>query len=309
MKKLILASGFWLWAVALFAQQDAQYSMYMFNLMAINPAYAGTYEDEISATLSYRNQWLNFDRAPKTTSLSVHSPIQNQPMGVGLSLLNDKLGVMKRNSAVAAYSYRIELDPENILAFGLQTGFSHLYAKLSDVQLTPPTSSTSDPAFTENVKVSSINFGSGAYWYSKKYYVSFSVPKMFSAKVGNGAIDKMSDIQKAHFFLTGGYVFPVNEMIKIKPSVMTKISNAAPVKFDINANVYFYDIFGIGLSYHTFESFSVIAEFYSKKNMWVGYAFDYTLTSLRKYNFGSHEIMVRYNFSFGKSEITSARFF
>ena len=289
------------------AQQDPRYSMYMFNAMSFNPAYAGSL-DEVAATVLYRKQWLSFPGAPQTGSFNIHAPIQKENMGLGLSFLNDKAGIINQNYLNLAYSYHLKFKKSR-LSLGLQAVVQNFSAGLSKVQ-------TNQQGYTDNafnsgdVSVYGINFGTGAFYYSDKYFIGISAPHLLSSNMEKKlAGDPVAAKQGTHAYLTGGYVFTLNPIIKLKPTALLKYAANSPMQVDVNAMVYFYDLIGFGATYRTTDSFNAMTEIILPKGFRVAYAFDYTLSPLKNYQTGSHEIIMQYRFGFNKNRLTSPRLF
>lgn len=275
------------------AQQDAQYTMYMYNGLALNPAYAGS-RDRISATGLFRTQWVGIDGAPQTQSFFIHAPLFNQKMGAGLVVVNDKLGVNQTTEVRGAYSFRINMN-KSTLAFGIQGGLTRYEASLNDVQHSI-SNNILDPAFNEQFVDFLPNFGVGAFFNTQKFYIGLSVPQLLNNDITNGISDAR---QSVHYFLTSGYVFDLSPTIKLKPSFLFKYVQGTPWSIDINANLNFFDRFGAGISYRVDDSIDFIFDWAITQDLTIAYAFDYTLTDLGEYNSGSHEIMLRYEFSLG----------
>jgi type IX secretion system PorP/SprF family membrane protein len=210
----------------------------------------------------------------------------------------------------ASYAYRIKTSEKGRLALGLQAGFSQYAADLQSVALgsTP----SFDPAFAENVSQMMPNVGGGIWYNNDRFYAGFSVPHII-----NNALSKdyqfLNDSDGArqyrHYFVTAGYVFDLNAALKLKPSFLVKVVEGAPMQMDLNANLWMYEKVGLGLSYRSGDSIDALLEFQLSHQFKLGYAYDYTLTELRRYNSGSHEIMLRYQFSVNRSKIITPRFF
>ena len=290
-----------------YGQQDPRYSMYMFNAMSFNPAYAGSL-DEVAATMLYRKQWLNFPGAPQTASFNIHAPIKKESMGLGVSFLNDKAGAISQNYLNLAYSYHLKFKTSR-LSFGLQAVVQNFSAGLSKIQTNQQ--GTIDNAFNNgDVSLYGINFGTGAFYYSNKYFIGISAPHLLSSKMEKQlAGDPVAAKQGTHAYLTGGYVFTLNPIIKLKPTALVKYATNSPIQADINAMVYFYDIFGLGATYRTNDSFNAMTEIILPKGFRIAYAFDYTLSPLKNYQAGSHEVILQYRFGFNKERLTSPRLF
>ncbi|TAF72069.1 MAG: type IX secretion system membrane protein PorP/SprF, partial [Bacteroidetes bacterium] len=233
-------------AIAMYGQQDPIYTQYMFNTLAVNPAYAGS-RDVLSATMLYRHQWI-IEGAPRTLTFSADMPVANEKVGLGLVVSNDNIGVFNTLSASANFAYRIRFE-KTTLAFGILGGFSQINANL------PSTGLTSDPAFAQSQNHFVPNIGAGVYWSSDRFYVGASLPKMLNTNIyetlpvlNSPAGDGFKSRQFRHAFITGGYVFNLSEHVKLKPSTLIRFVSGAPAQLDLNCNLYLYDKFGIGLS-------------------------------------------------------------
>ncbi|HRG57350.1 MAG TPA: type IX secretion system membrane protein PorP/SprF [Bacteroidia bacterium] len=289
MKKLIIAASLIISSVSVNAQQDIMLSQYMFNGLFLNPAYSGSHK-YMSATLLHRNQWTGWDGAPKTNIIGIDGPLRNRTMGWGLIFANDKIGPTTQNDIMANYSYHLKLG-KGKLSLGLRGGASIVSSNLQGVS----TVIGGDEAFATNIKSSFLpKFGTGAYYYTKKYYAGISIPTLIAYdpdKNFNFDLNKSSDARR-HYFITGGYVFELSDMIKLKPSVLLKYQKAAPLQADINCNVLINDVFWIGASYRTNAAVIGIIEYQINPMFRVGYAYDYSTTAINRYSSGSHEVMI-----------------
>lgn len=287
------------------AQQDAQYTLFMFNGLTLNPAYAGS-RDRFSITGLFRKQWVGIEGAPTTQTLSMHTPIFGQKMGVGLMLTNDRVGDSKIFTLKGSYAYRLKVG-QSFLALGLHAGFTQYRADYLDVRyaLNP---NFQDVAFNQNLNETLFNIGTGIYYHNERFYASFSVPQMINNNLTGGISDAR---QSVHYFLSTGYVFNMKGSIKIKPAIFAKFVSGSPISLDFNANVNIKDFLEVGVSYRWDDSIDFLLILPMGRNLAFGYAYDATLTELNKYNSGSHEIMLRYEFNvLGKSEkILTPRYF
>jgi type IX secretion system PorP/SprF family membrane protein len=307
MKKLCLIIFLASFLVNVKAQQDPMYSMYMFNTMAINPAYAGSL-DHAQVVGLFRRQWLNFPGSPKTANLTYHSPLKNENVGLGFSFVNDQVGDMSTNGFMAAYSYHLRFKKSR-LALGLQAGARNFSLALSDIKLSP-TPGQSDDAFSGNISQWSLNFGAGAFWYSPNWYLGLGIPNLRNNILSDNQINTAFVARyRTHANLTGGYVFKVSPTIRIKPSFMVKYVGGAPIQIDINANAYWLDLIGFGVSYRSKDALVLMAEIQLNRNIRLGYAYDQTVSSLAGYTGGSHELMLRFDFGFNKNKTLTPRFF
>lgn len=293
--------------IQVYAQQEAMYSQYMFNTLVINPAYAGSRET-ISLVGLYRDQWVNIEGAPKTATFSFDMPVSKSRIGLGLMVVNDRIGIFNTTSLYASYAFRIIMR-RSVLAMGLQAGFTKYLADFRTVSLNPD--NTYDAAYAQKLDAFKPNFGAGIFFNSEKFYAGLSVPALINKQIINANIitGDVTFQQFDHIFLTSGYVFDITPQMKLKPSVLLKYASGSPLELDVNINAWFFDIFAIGASYRTGDSFLGMVEIKPWKQLHIGYAYDYTVTDLGKYNKGTHEIMLRYEFSTGKSRILTPRYF
>jgi len=288
------------------AQQDAMYTQYMFNTLAINPAYAGS-RNVTSATALFRNQWTGIAGAPKTGTLTIDAPILDKRLGVGLQLFSDKLGVTQTTGAVLSAAYRIRLE-EGTLAFGLQGNINQFRADYSSVNLN---SNTYDPAFAFNINKTLFNFGTGVYYNSDRFFVGLSVQDLVKNRLTDYTTNNSDfrQTQVMHLFLSSGYVFDLNDDFKFKPSFLIKGVKGAPIEADINATLWIKDVVGVGAQYRTSADVAGLIEIQASPQIRIGYSYDYSTTALRFSNSGSHEIMLRYEFGFSSGKILSPRYF
>lgn len=303
-------------STASYAQQDPMYTQYMFNMLGVNPAYAGS-RNVLSVTGLYRNQWLGIDGAPVTQTLSVDFPVSNKRIGLGVTLVNDKIGIQKNLNAYLSYSYRLRLG-KGVLSLGLQAGANNYSANFNPVMTNSLYNGgngggTQDPAFQQNFTKTLPNVGAGLYYSTDKFFLSLSAPKIlqYSLSTAVTGISSANNIarQYRHFFLSSGFVLPLSENVKLKPSFLLKAVEGAPLELDINANLWFGGKFGIGASYRTGDSVDGMLEFQLTPQFRLGYAYDFTLTRLGKHTTGSHEILVRYETGYGKRKVISPRYF
>ncbi|UWY27436.1 type IX secretion system membrane protein PorP/SprF [Flavobacterium sp. TR2] len=288
-----------------FAQQDAQYTQYMHNTISINPAYAGS-RGVMSIFGLYRTQWVGLDGAPETSTLSLNAPINSSGLGLGFSLVNDKIGPTNETNFSADISYSIQTSAEAKLSFGIK-GSANVF-NLDPNKLTME--NQGDQQFSNFKNKFTPNIGAGVYYHSDKGYVGLSVPNFIQTNRYNDndyAIYK----ERINYYLIAGYVFNLDryEEIKFKPAALLKMVDGSPLQLDVSANFLFNDKFAAGLSYRWSAALSAMAGFQISKSLYVGYAYDHETTQLRHYNSGSHEIFLRFEFMKGYNRITSPRFF
>jgi len=259
------------------AQQDPHYTQYMYNMNVINPAYAGS-KESLSGGLLYRKQWVDLDGAPSTATFAASSPV-GKNVGLGLSVISDKIGPVKENNVYADFSYTLNLGGEHKLALGIKAGATFHKIGLFDQIGNGFVPDANDPAFAQNTSRTFFNVGSGIFYYTNKYYMALSVPNMLS----NTYLDydgKKFGSDKQHYFLTGGYVFDLNENLKFKPFFLVKSAFDAPVSLDVSTNFLFYDKFEIGATYRLDDSFGAMVNYAITPGLRIGYAYDHIVSDL-----------------------------
>ena len=286
------------------AQQDPHYSQYMYNLNVVNPAYAGS-KESISLGLLYRKQWVNIDGAPSTFTFSSHTPVGNN-VGVGLSLVSDKIGPITEQNVFGDFSYRIRLKETSKLAFGLKAGLTLHKVGLRAIQSSLP--DPSEGVFGEDSSDASLNLGTGAFYYTEKYYLSFSIPNIIkSAHLDFNGREYGSDV--SHYFLAAGYVFDLNYDLKFKPSFMLKSAFNVSPSLDLSANFLYNEKVEIGATYRLQDSFGGMVNFAITPELRIGYAYDHIVSSLKVTTSSSHEFILLYDLFESKKVSRSPRFF
>jgi len=286
------------------AQQDPQYTQYMYNTMTVNPAYAGS-TGGLDATLLHRSQWTGIDGAPQTQSLTVHSPIRNEQMGLGLSIVNDKLGPSNELYFEGNFSYILSLAQDHKLALGLKAGGRMLNIDWTKGRYYDKTDALLNSNIDNKIKPS---LGAGVLYYSEKWYVGVSVPSFLQGDYYDD-IQESVTTERLHYFFMGGYVFDVSDGLKFKPAFLVKAVSGAPLTADISANFLLAEKVTLGASYRYDDSVSALAGFQISSGLYLGYAFDYTTTRLNKYADGSHEFILRFQILSKSKQIKSPRFF
>lgn len=287
------------------AQQDPQYTNYMYNTININPAYAGS-RGALSIFGLHRSQWVGLEGAPTTNSFSVNTPIADSKVGLGVSFINDALGVMDENTLSVDFSYTLDLNNRGSkLSFGLKGSANLLNVAYSDLNKYNP----NDPQIFNDVQNEfTPNIGAGIYWHTDKSYVGFSVPSFLeSTRYDNNIQSTMQ--QKMHYYLMGGHVFEINPMLKFKPAFLLKAVEGAPLQADITGNFLISEKFTIGGAYRWDAAWSALVGFQVTDGMFIGYSYDSDVKALRNYNNGSHEIFVRFELFNKYRRVNSPRFF
>ncbi|MFV8269565.1 type IX secretion system membrane protein PorP/SprF [Flavobacterium sp. GT2N3] len=289
-------------AIVSFAQQDAQFTQYMYNTININPAYAGS-RGALSIFALHRTQWVGLDGAPVTNAVSVNTPLNSSNLGLGVSLINDKIGPTTENTISADLSYTVPTSKIFKLSFGIKATAN--FFNLDVNRLNPV---DDDPSLHDFNNKFTPNIGAGVYLHSDKAYIGFSVPNFIESKRYDDnevAIFK----EKINYYLIAGYVFDLNNSIKFKPAVLSKIVEGAPLQVDVSGNFMFNDKFVVGIAYRWSAAVSAMVGFQVSNGMYIGYGYDYETTNLNNYNSGSHEIFLRYEIFKNNGKIITPRFF
>lgn len=286
-----------------FAQQDSQFTQYMYNPVNFNPAYAGSRE-VLSIFGMHRTQWVGLDGAPVTNTVSIHTPIENSNVGIGLSFINDRIGPSDENTISVDFSYTIYTSDYYKLAFGLKAT-----ANLLNVDFTKLTQQPGDPELQYNIDNRfSPNIGAGIFWYSDRSYFGLSVPNFLETKHFDGGENSVAK-EKMHYYLIGGYVFDLDPSLKFKPSVLVKAVDQAPLQVDFSANFLFNEKLTLGVAYRWSAALSAMVGFQITDGLLAGYSYDAETTKLANYNSGSHEIFLRFELFKKYDKIISPRFF
>ena len=310
MKKIVALIVFFVWFNSIsYAQQDAQYTQYMYNTISVNPGYAGS-RDVLNLTGLYRTQWVGLDGAPKTMTFSAHSPLRNNRLGLGVSLVRDQIWIMDETYIDIDFSYTINTSNTGQLAFGLKAG-AHLLN--IDFTRTNPENTTDDNFDTSNNidNKFSPNVGFGIYYHTDRFYLGYSAPTLLRTKFYDNDVSSISYLAKdrINHYLIAGYVFDLNADLKLKPAVLFKAVAGAPLQMDLSGNLLLNEKLTLGLAYRWDAALSGLIGFQISDGLMIGYAYDWETTELNNYNSGSHEIILRYELRSSKDGIISPRFF
>ena len=302
MKTRILLFALMCTGMVSYAQQDAQFTQYMYNTININPAYAGS-RGALSMFAMYRTQWVGLDGAPVTSTVSMNTPLNESNLGLGISFINDKIGPTTENSISADLSYTVPTSNTWNLSIGIKAT-ANLF-DLDASKLNPV--NAADPSL-QNYSTFSPNIGAGVYWHSEKAYIGLSIPNFIET---NRYDDNEVAIfkERISYYLIGGLVLDLNDTVKFKPAILTKIIQGAPLQIDVSANFMFFDKFMLGASYRWSAALSAMVGFQVSDGLYVGYGYDRETTNLNNYNSGSHEIFLRYELFKNNNKITTPRFF
>lgn len=310
MKKLILLSAFALTILSgkIYAQQDPQFSHYMYNTVSVNPAYAGS-RDVLNITGLHRSQWIGLDGAPTSQTLSMNTPLRNRKMGIGLSVVNDKIGPINQTFIYADYSYNVKLTETLKLAFGVKAGVNWFQPKVAALE----TVQGNDPSFVNSTleTVMKPNVGAGIYLHSEKFYVGASVPRLLENKfnMSTGNTDTTSVKELRHMFFIAGYIWPVNNQLKLKPSAQLKLVQNAPMSIDATVEAIIRDKFSLGAGVRVGDSYYGMVGYQFNNQFRAGFAYDYSSTKLQNVNNGTVELMISYDFMFNNDKLRSPRYF
>lgn len=305
MKKIFWIGILLFQCVTLSAQQDPHYTQYMYNMSVVNPAYAGS-KESLSMGMLYRKQWIDIEDAPTTATFFGHSPV-GKNVGLGLSFINDKIGPVEETNIYGDFSYTVKLGGEHKLAFGLKTGMTfHNVNLFSEVVPTLP--DANDDAFLSNISNRFFNIGTGVFYYTNRYYVALSVPNFI-----RGSHLDVSGIrygnETSHYFLTGGYVFQLNEKLKLKPFFMMKSAFNTPTSLDVSTNILFHDALEFGLTYRLEDSYGAMINYKIGSSLKLGYAYDHIVSDLKTTTPASHEFILLFDVNFSKKISSSPRYF
>jgi type IX secretion system PorP/SprF family membrane protein len=292
-------------ALSSFSQQDPMFTQYMNNPVLINPAYAGSLGD-LNVNGIFRKQWVGLDWQPTTTTLSVTSPMRNYNVGVGATFINDKIGPMQQTGIYLDYAYHLEFDNRSKLSMGLMTGFNY-YQKTLD----PTWTAENDPWVNQHPVTTRFlfNAGVGLYYYSNKYFIGASIPKLFRNSLSDENTYELIGREERHYFVTGGWVFKMNTILKIKPTTMLRLVNGAPSSLEVSGTAIFYDQFWVGLTYRLEDAIAAHARVQVNPRLQIGYSYDLNNSRLKSFNWGTHEIYMSYTFTRKGQRILSPRYF
>lgn len=309
---LLLIVMFW---GTTYAQQDAQYTQYMFNTMSVNPAYAGS-RGMLSAALLYRKQWLGLDGAPTTQTLNLHSPIRESRVGYGISIINDEIGegIVQETYFDAAISYTIDVSAAGKLSFGVKVG-GNLFNL--DVERLRQREGFQEAVNTDNIENRfSPNFGLGIYYHADKFYAGLSAPNLLQTEHFDGGNNDANDIsflskERINFYLITGYVFDLGNNFKFKPAILSKVVSGAPLQLDFSGTFLINDKISLGAAYRWDAAISALAGFQISDSFMIGVAYDKETTAFggTQFNDGSIEVILRYELIRAYKKLVSPRFF
>jgi len=293
------------------AQQDPQYTQYMYNTQVVNPGYAGS-RDALSFGLLYRTQWVGLDGAPKTVTFSGDTPIGSlDNMGLGLSIVRDEIGPAIESNVVVDYSYTINTSDEAELSFGLKAGLDLLDVDFTKLNIYD----VNDPRFQNNIDNRlQPQIGAGLYFNTDNYYIGFSVPNFLTTKHFDVSSLENTDVEtvareRLHYFFIAGYVFDLNPNLKFKPATLVKAVSGSPLQVDLSANFLINEKFTIGAAYRWSAAITGMVGFQASDSLFIGFGYDYQTTDLEIVSDGSYELMLRFDVFKKPERVLTPRFF
>ncbi len=293
-KKLILLLIIYFSLNSLFSQNYIQFSQYINTQGLLNPAYSGT-KSSINGLLIYRNQWVNMAGAPVNFAFNIHAPIKTKKMGIGISAINEQIGMRNQTNINVAYSYITKINSKKSLSFGLRIGIKNYNFDKSKAQLID----IDDPFFTNgNESFLLPDFGFGAYYYTKRFFAGLSLPNLLTNGLDTYSTTLKTNsfsLKQQHYYLYSGYIFKLNDKFLIKPSVLGKYIYGASLQFNVNSSLLVKEILWLGLGYRTGEALIFLLDYKINEQISLAYSYDWVLNKLNKYNSGSHEIMLLFN--------------
>ena len=301
-----------LFSFTLSAQQDAQYTQYVYNTANINPAYAGS-RDVLSIVGLHRNQWIGIEGAPRTSTLAIHTPLGlNRRVALGGSVIQDEIGPTEESYLSADFSYTIPVSEEGKLSFGLKATAQLINVDFSKLSINEPL----DPSFARNIDNDfNPNFGVGLYYYNQKSYLGLSAPNILETEhfdrenFAGSQSSSITSSERTNFYLLGGHIFTLSDNVLFKPSFLTKLVLGAPLQVDVSANFLIHDKFSLGLAYRWSAAVSALVGFQISDSLMIGFAYDRETTELQEFNDGSFEIMLRFELLKKYSQVITPRFF
>lgn len=290
-------------AVQSFAQQDAMYTQYMCNTLAVNPGYAGS-RDALTITALSRTQWIGIYGRPVTNTLTLHSPLSNDALALGLSVVQEKIGPISSTQVYGDFAYRVHVSKVARLSFGLKAGINNYNIGLTNLKL----NDQGDAVFAQDVKNSlTPNFGFGVYYYAPSFYLGLSAPKLLENKITSSTATVLN--QRRHYFLIAGSAIDLDVNLKFTPTLLVKVVPNAPLELDVTPLFLIHEKFAIGPMYRLHNSIGAIVQYNFTPQFKAGYAYDYFFNQLSAVNKGTHEIMLTYDFLFKSDKLRSPRYF
>ncbi len=309
MKNKLIFFCFVFTGFSLQAQQEAAYTHYMYNTLAVNPAYAGS-RNALTLTALGRFQWVGFDGAPMTQTFTAHAPIARENIGLGISFVNDKIGPTNNAGVSADFAYRMKVSKKARLSFGLKAGINNFSAGLSNLTL----NQQNDVSFSDGGRSRMLpNIGAGIYFQAERFYVGASTPKLLENRLNtlNSASVSSFGTEKRHLYFISGVILQLNPLLQLKPTISARMTPGAPAQADVTANFIINRKVTLGAMYRTGDAIGALLGININEQMMFGYSFDWSAYNRTgNFNAGSHEVMLRYDFIFKEEKrIVSPRYF
>jgi len=277
------------------SQQDPVFTQYMNNILTIQPAYAGI-SGSLNITGISRAQWVGFEGAPNTNSLTISGPMRRFNVGLGLSIVNDKWGPIRQNGVYVDYAYHVKLRQDQFLSFGVKGGFNISQAYLTDLWVNDP----NDMVFANDVKINFLpNLGVGVMWHSDRFFLGVSSPKILKNRMQNENGENVYR-EVLHFYGMGGYVFFLSDVLKFKPTILYRWAERTPSFVDFSGSFLLYDRVWIGATYRMKNSYGLIFQFNVNTQLKFGYSYDQTTFHPTQVNSGTHEFLISYDFVYSR---------
>ena len=305
MKRSFISIFTFLFTLFTWGQLQPLSNQYIFNGLAINPAYSGSRE-ALSTTMLYRNQWVGLEGAPKTMSFSLHAPLRKEKIGLGLLIINDKIGVTSETSIVANYAYRMDI-ANGKLALGLGAGLTLINTAWSELVAIDP----DDELLMENSQTFTLpDFSVGAYYTADKFFLGLSIPLFLSHQFNftKSKFTLQNNFSEYNYLITAGNIFVINTEIKIFPALLMKYNPGNSPQIDLYSHIIYREKFWVGISYRSKKSMVGIFQYQINNQLRIAYSCDFDMGNLGRYNSGSHEIMMKYDFNY-LLEVISPRYY
>jgi type IX secretion system PorP/SprF family membrane protein len=301
MRKIIFILTALITSIGVKAQQDAQFTQHFDNALFVNPAYAGS-KDLLNITSIHREQWVGFEGRPRSTTLSIHSPLKYRSIGVGLTMVADEVGPVKQNMIYGDFSYTLQFKKKRKLVFGLKGGVNLINIGKTSLN----TIVDSDPKLLLNIRNNvNPNFGTGVYYHTPKFFMGLSSPKLIEQSYDGSA----TNMERRHYFFITGGVFKLNQDWKMRPYVQAKYALGSPLSLDLSTAFIYNEKIWIGVMYRSEAAFGTFVQIQLTDQFKIGLASEFGTQAIRKYNSGTFEVMASYDFVFRKEGIRSPRYF
>lgn len=288
-------------------QHEPIFSQYMFNMQAINPAYAGI-GDKTGFTALVRKQWVGVENAPLTQMLSLYSPVKNQHAGLGLNVVSDRFAKEERLSIFLDYAYELRIGKKTYMRLGMKTGFANYKNLLSQYQTSPDMQY--DPAFQFDVEIKFMpNVGIGVFLYSDNYYLALAMPRMIENDFGENRNNYSTLFEQRLFYTMAGYVFAINDVLRCKPTAMISVNPWKTFNYELSVNFLIHEKLWAGVVYRNKDAICFVSQWLIYNNLRIGYAMDVAITDISRQQYGTYEFMLSYDFDLFKRRKHASSYF